>query len=306
MGAHHLRLPATVRRRCLLSASVRSLAAAVPLAVAAVGCTTVPRTPVLSPQAGAPREAAPAPTASSASSPWQVPAAAYGSQILYRVAVAGPEGEGSLKLTLRLASPQRYQAQAVDPLGRAVWGLDVEGDRGLWLDHRGRRYCRVSGALDLAFLPLGPLSLSALPPLLLGRLPVPPADPALVSRAAAPVAGGGGAVSGGGAAGGSGGSDTVAYRDAAGRGWSAVLRGGQVVTWGLWQGAAAAPILSWANTGSWSVLSDRRKGLEVRWREAVREPLRALVPMTPRSDYKQSACADATAPASAGAGGGAF
>ena len=231
------------------------------------------------PQAGAPREAA-ATTPTAAISPWQVPAAAYGSQILYRVGVAGAEGEGSLKLTLRLASPERYQAQAVDPLGRAVWGLDVEGDRGLWLDHRGRRYCRLSGALDLAFLPLGPLSLSALPPLLLGRLPVPPADPAGVSRGAAPA----------GAGAGSGAGDTVAYRDAAGRGWSAVLRGGQVVSWGLWQGAAAAPILSWASSGSWAVLSDRRKGVEVRWREAVREPLRALVPMTPRSDYRQSTC----------------
>ncbi|HVR09937.1 MAG TPA: hypothetical protein VMW75_17975, partial [Thermoanaerobaculia bacterium] len=116
--------------------------------------------------------------AAAAPAPWQVPAAAYGSQILYRVAVSGAEGEGSLKLTLRLASPERYQAQAVDPLGRAIWGLDVDGDRGLWLDHRAHAYCRLAGALDLAFLPLGPLSLSALPPLLLGRLPVPPADPA--------------------------------------------------------------------------------------------------------------------------------
>jgi hypothetical protein len=277
-------LPATVRRRCL-PAPIRWLAAALPLVAAAVGCSTVPRAPALPPQAGAPREAAPVPAAIS---PWQVPAAAYGSQILYRVGVAGPEGEGSLKLTLRLASPERYQAQAVDPLGRAVWGLDVEGDRGLWLDHRGHRYCRLSGALDLAFLPLGPLSLSALPPLLLGRLPVPPADPAIVSRGTSAAGGGGNGAGAGG--------DTVAYRDAAGRGWSAALRGGQVVSWGLWQGATAAPILSWANSGSWSVLSDRRKGVEVRWREAVREPLHGLVPMTPRSDYRQSTCTAATAP----------
>jgi hypothetical protein len=319
-----LRLPATAHRR-RLSAPFRRLAATLPpaalpalaaivalaaimalpaiVALAAImaSCATVPKAPAPVPAAAAPPPAPPA------SSPWQVPAAAYGSQILYRVGVAGAEGEGSLKLTLRLASPERYQAQAVDPLGRAVWGLDVEGDRGLWLDHRGRRYCRLSGALDLAFLPLGPLSLSALPPLLLGRLPVPPADPAAVVRRGAAPAGGGGTVSGstgdtvrggtgdtvgggtGDTVGGSTG-DTVAYRDAAGRGWSAVLRGGQVVSWGLWQGAAAAPILSWASSGSWAVLSDRRKGVEVRWREAVREPLRALVPMTPRSDYRQDTC----------------
>lgn len=273
-----LSLPAPVRRP-RLPASVRWLAAALALVAAAAGCSTVPRVPVVPPPASAPREGATT-TPTAVTSPWQVPAAAYGSQILYRVGVAGPEGEGSLKLTLRLASPERYQAQAVDPLGRAVWGLDVEGDRGLWLDHRGHRYCRLSGALDLAFLPLGPLSLSALPPLLLGRLPVPPADPATVSRGTPPAGG-----------------DTVAYRDAAGRGWSAALRGGQVVSWGLWQDATAAPILSWANSGSWSVLSDRRKGMEVRWREAVREPLRELVPMTPRSDYRQSTCTAATAAA---------
>ena len=279
------------RRR--LSGPIRWLAPALSLAAAAaaVACGTVARPVAIPPPAGAPQPPAPA------APPWQVPAAAYGSQILYRVGVAGPEGEGSLKLTLRLASPERYQAQAVDPLGRAVWGLDVEGDRGLWLDHRGHRYCRLSGALDLAFLPLGPLSLSALPPLLLGRLPVPPADPATVSRGTTPAGGGSGAGAGG---------DTVAYRDAAGRGWSAALRGGQVVSWGLWQDATAAPILSWANSGSWSVLSDRRKGVEVRWREAVREPLRALVPMTPRSDYRQSTCTAATAPASPGAGAGPF
>jgi hypothetical protein len=206
-----------------------------------------------------------------------VPAAAYGSQILYRVAVAGAEGEGSFKLTLRLASPGRYQAQAVDPIGRAIWGLDVDGDRGLWLDHRGHAYCRLAGALDLAFLPLGPLSLSALPPLLLGRLPVPPADPA-------------GVVRGAGAPSGSATASTVAFRDAAGRGWSAVVQGGQLVSWGLWQEPEAQPILSWMNSGGWLVLSDRRKGVQVRWREALREPLGQLVPMSPRADYREGNC----------------
>ncbi|HEV3458888.1 MAG TPA: hypothetical protein VHG32_20235 [Thermoanaerobaculia bacterium] len=245
------------------------------LLAVAVGCSTVPKAPPRLPGGGAPGapgEAAAAPP------PWQMPAAAYGSQILYRVAVSGAEGEGSLKLTLRLASPERYQAQAVDPLGRAIWGLDVDGGHGLWLDHRAHAYCRLAGALDLAFLPLGPLSLSALPPLLLGRLPVPPADPASVVRA--------GAGSGDGGA-----STTVAYRDAAGRGWSAVVQGGQPVSWGLWQEPATAPILSWASSGSWAVLSDRRKGVQVRWREALREPVGQLTPMRPRSDYREGSCA---------------
>jgi hypothetical protein len=210
--------------------------------------------------------------------PWEVPASAYGSQTLYRVGVAGAEGEGSLRLTLRLAAPDRYQVQAVDPLGRALWGLDVEGDHGLWLDHRARVYCRLAGALDLAFLPLGPLSLSALPPLLLGRLPVAPADAASVTRR--PSAAGSGLAE-------------VAYDDAAGRHWSAVVREGQPLSWGLWQDPAAGPILSWLSSGGWAVLSDRRKGVQVRWRQALREELRQLAPLAAPAEYGQGRCAKA-------------
>jgi hypothetical protein len=275
---------------------VRPLRSAALLLVAlAAGCATVPRAAPRLPGAAAPTPAAAAPPV------WQVPAAAYGSQILYRVAVSGAEGEASLKLTLRLAAPERYQAEAVDPLGRAVWGLDVEGDRGIWLDHRGHTWCRLGGALDLAFLPLGPLSLAALPPLLLGRLPVPPASPEGVLQGALPAAAGGGGRAGEGSGGASGGGAlagaTVSYRDAAGRGWSAVAQGGQVVSWGLWQGSAPGPVLSWVSSGGWSVLSDRRKGIQVRWREAVREPLRLLVPRAPRADYREGPCAAAPPPA---------
>jgi hypothetical protein len=238
--------------------------------LATAGCATArkPQPPISAQASGGPTPAPPP--------AWEIPAAAYGTQILYRVTVSGAAGEGSFKLALRLAASDRYQAQAVDPLGRALWGVDVTGDHGLWLDHRSHTWCRLAGALDLAFLPLGPLSLSALPPLLLGRLPVPPAEAAAVSHGAAP----------GGAAG-----SVAGYRDAAGRGWSAVLQGGQLVSWGLWQEPAPGPILSWMSSGGWSVLKDRRKGIEVRWRETVREPLRTLVPIAPRPDDRQVACA---------------
>jgi hypothetical protein len=231
------------------------------LLVGAAGCATSRQAPP-----------APQPAAEPKTPAWQVPAESYGTQILYRANIAGAEGEGSLKLTLRLASPERYQAEAVDPLGRVVWGLDVEGDRGLWLDHRGHTYCRLDGPLDLAFLPLGPLSLAALPALLLGRLPAPPADPA-----SAVPAGAGGAL-------------TLSYRDAAGRRWSAALREGQAVSWGVWQDEAASPILSWVSSGGWAILSDRRKGVQVRWREVLREPLRRVAPMSPPGEYREAPC----------------
>lgn len=168
----------------------------------------------------------------------------------------------------------------MDPLGRVVWGLDVAGDSGLWVDHRSHTYCRLDGPLDLAFLPLGPLSLSALPPLLLGRLPAPPADPASAApgTSAAPETR---AAPGG----------TLSYRDTAGRRWSAALRDGQVVSWGVWQDEAAGPILSWVSNGGWAVLSDRRKGVQVRWREALREPLRRMAPLSPPGEYRETTCA---------------
>jgi hypothetical protein len=222
--------------------------------------------------------------------PWVVPAAAYGTQTLYRVSVSGAEGQGSLKLTLRLAAPRRYQAQAADPLGRAVWSLDVEGGKGLWLDHRARLFCRLESAFDLAFLPLGPLSLDALPPLLLGRLPVAPADPAAVAIQPLPGAPAGG---GGGAGAGDGVAAQLAYSDAAGRRWTAVLRDGRPLSWGLWRDSAAGPVLSWLDSGGgWAVLSDRRKGVQVRWRQTVCEELRSpLAPLAPPADYRPGRCA---------------
>ncbi len=202
--------------------------------------------------------------AAASPAPWQVPADAYGSQSLYRVTVTGSEGDGSVKLTLRLAAPDRFQAQAADPLGRGLWDLDVAGGRGLWLDHRSRTFCRLAGEVELAALPLGPLSPSALPPLLLGRLPVPPADASGVGRR--PLGGGAG--------------EDWSFHDAAGRRWGAVVKDGTVLSWTLWQPGAAAPLLSWVaaagagSGGAWAELTDRRKGVRVRWRQVLREPLR--------------------------------
>jgi hypothetical protein len=250
--------------------------------------------PADSPTVGPPAHAPGAPATANrpaagggAAAPWEVPPEAYGTQTLYRVAVTGAEGQGSLKLTLRLAAAGRYQAQAVDPLGRALWSLDVEGGKGFWLDHRARLFCRLENAFDLAFLPLGPLTLDALPPLLLGRLPVAPADPALLQTVALQPAPG--TPEGGGRRQ----ADAeIAYGDAAGRRWTAVLRDGQPISWGLWQDPQAGPILSWLDSGGWAVLSDRRKGVQVRWRQTLREALRTPLtpPSSPPADYRPGQC----------------
>ncbi|MGH9361964.1 MAG: hypothetical protein ACRD2T_08600, partial [Thermoanaerobaculia bacterium] len=103
--------------------------------------------------------------------PWEIPAAALGSQRLYRVSTSGAQGEGSFRLSLLLAAPERYQARAVDPVGRALWTLDVEGERGLFLDHRSRAYCVFAGRFDISGVPLAPFPLVSLPALLLERVP---------------------------------------------------------------------------------------------------------------------------------------
>ncbi len=77
-------------------------------------------------------------------------------------------------MTLRLAAAERYQVPAVDPVGRALWSLDVDDDRGLWLDHHNRSYCTFNGNFDVADVPLAPFPLLSLPALLLGRLPAEP------------------------------------------------------------------------------------------------------------------------------------
>ncbi|HXO22475.1 MAG TPA: hypothetical protein VOA87_21350 [Thermoanaerobaculia bacterium] len=179
---------------------------------------------------------------------WKLPPAAFGSQWLYRVGYSGPEGEGSFRLTLRLSGPERYQVMAVDPLGRALWSLDVRGDKGLWLDHRDHAFCEFEGSFDVSGVPLAPFPLLSLPALLLGRLPAEPAAPPQRK-----------------------GRD-LSFHDARDRRWSASLdAGGEVQSWTLWDGAA--PAVFWVRREGWAILSDRGQGVQVRWKEVVRETL---------------------------------
>src|SRR5215207_6025995 len=130
--------------------------------------------------AGCAGNPAPRPLPAGDVQPWQIPPGAYGSQRLYRASYSGPQGEGNFRLTLRLASAERYQVTSSDPLGRALWSLDVlygdGAERGLWLDHRNKAYCEFTGRFDVVGVPLAPFPLLSLPALLLGRLPAAPAD----------------------------------------------------------------------------------------------------------------------------------
>ncbi|HEX9941857.1 MAG TPA: hypothetical protein VGG03_07565 [Thermoanaerobaculia bacterium] len=188
---------------------------------------------------------------------------------------SGPEGEGSFRVTLRLASPARYQLQAVDPLGRSLWSLDVANDDGLWLNHRGRTYCHFEGRFDLSGVPLGPFPLLSLPSLLLGRVP---AEPAAGSPSAEPR------------------GREFDFRDSANQRWYGSLgEQGLVVSWTLAEGST--PKVWWSRREDWSILSDRERNVQVRWREVLRENLdREPARLEPPTGYRQVPCGEQQVP----------
>jgi hypothetical protein len=180
--------------------------------------------------------------------PWEIPAGAFGSQRLYRVSYSGPEGEGSFRVTLRLVAADHYQVQAVDPVGRSLWSLDVSGGRGLSLNHRARTFCAFEGSFDLSGVSLGPFPLLSLPAMLLGRVPAVPAEPPKEEKGG------------------------ISFHDGSGRRWSATVGPqGVVESWTLWEDGG--PAAWWIVRDNWSILSERSRGRQVRWREVLREAL---------------------------------
>jgi len=198
-----------------------------------------------------------------------VPAEELATQRLYRAHYDGPAGDGGFRLTLRLRTLDRWQAQA-NALGRKLWSLEADGDTGLWIDHRADVYCRLDGRLELADSLLAPLPFRAFPALLLGRLPEPPAS--RVDHRRTPTS-----------------QNEIWFAGADGRRWGATLQGGRVMGWTLAQGERT--VAWWRLQGEEARLSDRENRVRLRWRLAVREPLTvALSPLTPPPSYQAVEC----------------
>jgi hypothetical protein len=229
--------------------------------------------------------------------PWELPPSALATQRLYRVGYQGPDGGGNFRLTLLLGSADRYQVRAVDPIGRALWSLDVEGDRGLWIDHRAAAACRLAGSLDLAAGQLTPFPLAAIPALLLGRLPaVPVATPTEADRAAAQPAQAGQDVAEPAPAGPAT-ARGLAFLDRMGRRWTATVEGGAPVSWSMSEPGQSTPGVWWRRHGGESLLSDRERGVQLTWRESVVERLSAtLQPLAVPPSYALVPCSVLHAP----------
>ena len=203
---------------------------------------------------------------------WEIPQADFGTQRLFRVSYTGPEGEGSFKVTLRLFAMDRYQLQAVDPVGRALWSLDVTGERGSFLNHRNRTACVFEGSFDISGISLGPFPLLTLPSLLLGRVPSRPQGEAETQ------------------------GREVKFYDASGRLWSAeVGEGGLVQSWTLIE--EGKPAIWWLHSEGWNILSDRDRGVQVRWREVLREKLAGPpTPLERPAGYREESCGETPLP----------
>ncbi len=202
---------------------------------------------------------------------WQLPASELLVQSLFRVQYQGPEGQGGFRLTLRLAAANRYRVTTVDSVGRTVWTLSVEGDKGLWVDHHQKLFCRFEGELGLESVPLSPFALPALPGLLLARLPEPPQSTPVVTEG------------------------SLEMVDRAGRRWTAKQEDGELVQWTLWE--LGEPAVWWARLGEESILSERARGIQLRWRRVLAEPLTELPPEPPVGEDYLSGCRPASNPA---------
>jgi hypothetical protein len=176
----------------------------------------------------------------------------FGTQRLFRLSYGGPEGQVSLRLTLRLLAADRYRLDAADPVGRLVWVMVAEGQGGVWVDHRAGLYCRFTGTEAPEFLTRTPFSLVSLPALLLGRLPVEPVPP-LRNR-----------------------EQGFEFEGSAGRRWVVGLGpDGRLASWSLSEGAE--PRAWWSQRGSEALLSERR-GAQLRWRQTLVEPFAGPLP----------------------------
>ncbi len=180
---------------------------------------------------------------------------------LFRVRYQGPEGGGSLRLVMRQVAAERFQLQASDTFGRAVWSLDLDVQDVLLVDHRRKEACVAGTELRVPEMALRPLPLPAVARVLASQTPLP--APAEV--------------------------DPSDWTDDDGRRWTARWEDDLLASWTLWQ--AGEPQLWWSRQPRGGVLS-HRDGSQFRWRQVTREKLlpSSYRPIEAPAEYRFGAC----------------
>ena len=94
------------------------------------------------------------------------------------------------------------------------------------------------------------------------------------------------------------------FNDEGGRRWYGTLgEDGVVLSWTLSEGST--PKVWWMRREDWAILSDRERGVQVRWREVLRENLdKEPPPLAAPADYRQTPCGDPDLPSTTGKGSG--
>ncbi len=166
-------------------------------------------------------------------------------QGLFRVRFRGVDGRGRIRLTMRSTEGGDFSLAAVDTFGRRLWSFESIDGASLLLDHRASEYCRLEGDVVVRAVALSDLAVSTLPRVLMGGLPLPPAD-------------GGGVPEEG----------EVEFRSEDGRRWTARFDGGTLETWTLWKGEA--PLVWWRREPDGGILS-HRDGAQALWKTVTVE-----------------------------------
>jgi len=207
------------------------------------------------------------PPESNRAEPWILPADSYPTQRLYRIKYSGPEGDAGFKLTLYLEGPNRYRLLASD-LGRKLWSLSVDSQgEALWIDYRGKEYCRSDAASELRFVPLAELPLNAMPKLLLGSIPAVPATG--LNRSV----------------------DRISFLDARGQLWNGGFAEEQLEWWSLVDSGEAT--VWWRREGRGGTFVDRPGGQRVSWTEIVSEVLEVpLAAVSIPTKHREGRCSE--------------
>jgi len=173
---------------------------------------------------------------------------------------------------MRLWRAERFEIAATDPLGRALWQLEVSGGRGRIRDRREGGVCGFDSATSPGTPGFEvPLAAAQLPAVLAGRLPL--GRDLLPAQATTP-------------------GERLEASD--GSVWRWRREGDELVEWSL--ARSGRELLAWSGSGRSGRLVAAGEQLEVSWSEGAGGALRSAEPAWPAAIEGETECASAAIP----------